>query len=1470
MTTTTTKSGLTWGVPKTEYGGYAAFFTDENNPITPVRIAPDQTIMIAGGMSTGAGFIHMAPEVYFTAPPRPVWDTDATRDRDLKTNQCASNGMAVASAHLMLCSLSISDTPLAYAPPYGPGIDFRLTYNHREGSDPGFLNTSNFGSRWLHNWLSYVEEETEEIEPAFLGEPWRDPPVPARPGTASLTPILRLPGGGSERFDSAVYSFVGGPPLPHTFSNRADARRKLVKVAAQSYELRNPDGSKLVFGYAASAGRYYLTQIIDRAGHAVTVAYDATHRITTVTDAAGRASTFSYELASEPRKITRITDPFGRSCRFEYNADGYLFRITDVIGLTSEFSYQGDFINSMTTPYGTSTFAQGADPTGRWLTLTDPQGAVERVQFYHDIQTLPDQGPLPTGVTNPGQSERFRYTLYWDKKAMLEKPNDPSSARLYHWLGGQHYDSSGLLFSEKAPLENRVVFNYEGQVGAREGSSGRVSKVARVLDDGSTQLSSMRYDTFGNLEASIDALGRETSYVYAANGIDLLEVRQKTGATTYDVLAKFTYGAWHLPATATDAAGQVTTFTYNPAGQVRTVTNAKSETTTFWYHPTGEVADPPLDPNATGYVVRVDGAVAGASTRVLYDSSGRPRTVTDSDGHAVTTDYDAFDRPRRITYPDSTYQELTYNRLDPETSRDRRGRISKFKYNAVRQLEQTTDALGRVTRYDWCKCGALEALIDPLGQPTLWSYDVQSRVVGKRYADGSALTYKYENTTSRLRSTTDGLGQVTSYRYFADNALRDVIYTNARVPTPTVSFTYDTHYARVKTMVDGIGTTTYDYHPILGTPSLGAGRLASVDGPLANDTITYGYDELGRVANRAIDGDSNRSLFSFDALGRVRTVTNPLGAFTLEYVNTTGRLDHVLYPNGQRTNYAYHPVLAPAGTGNGDLRLRKIENLRPGGANLSTFEYTYDAEGLIETWSRRLDAGPGLPSVFKYDRADQLTDATVANTTGPAKSYIYRYDRGGNRTSEQIDGVSTSENSNRLNQLTSITSNGLVRFEGTTSEPARVTANNRPATADAGNTFRVDVPLTSGPNTVNVTATDGSGNAQTRRYQVQGAAASTRTLAYDLNGNMTNDGAGKTYEWDAANRLVRIIQTSGITEFGYDGLSRRVLEKLNGTIIKRWVWCNGPQPCEERDAAGAVTKRFFAGLGQQNATENFVYSTDHLGSIREMTDSSGALRARYQYDPYGRQTKVSGDMESDFGFTGHYTHQRSGLVLTLYRAYDPDTGRWTTRDPIAEAGGLNLYAYVEGNPINRVDPLGLDWLEDASNFAAGFGDTISFGLTKKARQWMGYDDVVDKCSGAYSGGEWTGIGASMLMGGGGILKGGAQGLKTLLKDPRRWSSISRAFWRQFPNGAEGRALSHWLIPRSATWVPNSIKNAGWNTVLLSGRFNTWMGFAPMRFGVSAWEKAAAIAADHAVRFSIGGTLAAPATAALNGNDCTCK
>ncbi len=111
--------------------------------------------------------------------------------------------------------------------------------------------------------------------------------------------------------------------------------------------------------------------------------------------------------------------------------------------------------------------------------------------------------------------------------------------------------------------------------------------------------------------------------------------------------------------------------------------------------------------------------------------------------------------------------------------------------------------------------------------------------------------------------------------------------------------------------------------------------------------------------------------------------------------------------------------------------------------------------------------------------------------------------------------------------------------------------------------------------------------------------------------------------------------------------------------------------------------------GEQISGANYFLTRDHLGSVRELTGRFGNVLARYSYDPYGVRTKlISGSVDADFGFTGHYVHPTSGLEMVFFRSYDANPGRWLNRDPMRETGGLNLYAYVGNNSINLIDPTG--------------------------------------------------------------------------------------------------------------------------------------------------------------------------------------
>jgi RHS repeat-associated protein len=494
-----------------------------------------------------------------------------------------------------------------------------------------------------------------------------------------------------------------------------------------------------------------------------------------------------------------------------------------------------------------------------------------------------------------------------------------------------------------------------------------------------------------------------------------------------------------------------------------------------------------------------------------------------------------------------------------------------------------------------------------------------------------------------------------------------------------VTWTYDPAYARVTAMVDGTGTTTYTYHP---PGQLGAGQVATVDGPLPNDVITYSYDQLGRVTTRAID--SVPLTLTYDTLGRVEREVNGLGTFDYTFDGVSGRLATVTYPNNQTSAYTYLPAAQ-------DHRLQTILHRYPNGATLSKFDYTYDIAGNILTWRQQADTTAVIWD-YGYDNANQLIRAVKRGTDPQAtvlQRFAYGYDPAGNRLYEQIDDSVTSWTYDRLNRLVSQQAGGVLRVAGSVNEPARVTVEGQPATVDTSGAFTGGVQVAPGTTRFTITATDASGNSTTQSYDVDQTGAA-KTFAFDANGNMASDGT-RTVEWDARNQPVAVSTGMHRTEFRVNGLGHRVraTKIVNGVVTSdlSFVPC-GPQVCEEREAAtNAVVRRDFAG-GVSDSEGIRLVVRDQLGSPRSVNGEGGVVIARYEFDPFGRIAATQGGLADHQGFTGHAQLVESRLVLSPTRIYDPELARWMSPDPMGPGDGPNPYTYTENSPITQVDPDG--------------------------------------------------------------------------------------------------------------------------------------------------------------------------------------
>jgi RHS repeat-associated protein len=1185
-------------------------------------------------------------------------------------------GMTVPSVKAMEVSMTLADTPISYVPPVGPKMPFTVLYNQRDDTQPATFTYGNFGPGWTYGFLSYLT-----------------------PGASTSTVYER--GGGVETFH---YNSTTSQWTPSQMTQEV-----LTEVNSNTWTRTFPTGDVETYSMPDGSGRLFLTQITDPQGNSMALTYDANFRLTAITDALGQVTTVSYEsntVGSLPSfyQISQVTDPFGRSANFTYNTAGQLQSTTDVLGITSSYSYTSSgFVGSLATPYGTTSCSYGDNTTNpslgttRWLNITYPDGYTTRTEYNEAAPGIgeTDAAGIPSGmypgITSDNAYMMDRDTYYWDKQAYQKYAGNYLKARVIHWLHSTDSNTTSQIEeSHRYTDQNRLWFAYAGQTDSIQASPGMLAlpiRKGRILDDGTTQIFSYTYNPIGKPTAVIDPLGRETDYAYASNNIDLLTVKRKNG-TGSDLLSTYTYNGQHEVLTATDASGQETVYTYESNGELASITDAKGNSTTYDY-------------NAAGYLTGVVGPISGDTSSFTYDGFGRVRTTTDSQGYVCTLDYDEADRPTQVTYPDGTTTQTVYQNLNAIYTKDRQGHWLRTFYNPVGLPISVVDSAGNGATTNWTPVGNVQSYIDSVGHATSWAYDDQNRAISKTYADGSSSSVTYENTTSRVKSTTDVGGQVTTPTYNLDNTVAQVAYTNAEVATPTISYTYDPVYPRVLTMVDGIGTTTYSYNPVLSTPALGAGAIASVATSLA--TVSYTYDQLGREVGEKINdsatgqGLSDNSVsVSYDALGRVTGVTNALsgsGSFGYGYLNTTGRVATFTNPSGPSTVFSYQDS-----TTTGEPRLSEIKNLNASSAVVSKFDYAYDADGKITTWTQQADSSDPQQWAMQYDRSKRLAGVAVTDTvTGAAlQNYGYTYDAAGNRTNAQVGAALYPAQVNALNQAVAVTGPVNEVFAGSLSKPGTVTVAGTAATMDGTYTnFMATVAVPSGAitNNVPVVATSANGYASTNNYQVV-VPPTTASPTYDANGNLTADST-RSYSWDAKGALVKITYAdSSYSTFSYNGAGQRVAIReysTTGSLTSTKQFVGGSMLTEERDGSNLVTKRLFAQGEQQvsgGTATNFFYTRDHLGSIRELTDGTGAVQARYGYDPYGQRTKLSGSADTELGFTGYFYHSISDLNLSPTRAYNAKVGRWISRDVSGESSGLNLYAYCGDDPVNNVDPDG--------------------------------------------------------------------------------------------------------------------------------------------------------------------------------------
>lgn len=643
----------------------------------------------------------------------------------------------------------------------------------------------------------------------------------------------------------------------------------------------------------------------------------------------------------------------------------------------------------------------------------------------------------------------------------------------------------------------------------------------------------------------------------------------------------------------------------------------------------------------------------GTQTRKVLDSKNRVVQQTDLLGRVTKYAYD--ERGNVISQQDSLGR-ITDTQYDPKWNaptlitrylEDGSPVVTQVQYHATNgQPTKLIDPENRATTLAYTTKGQVQSLADPLNQQTLLAYNPAGDLVEIEDPLGN-LTRMQADGAGRTVRTTTAKGYDWQQTYNGASQPKDAIDPTGG----TIRRVYDDAH-RLVSIWDQNG------HPVETYAYDARGNLASTTDAL-NQSTTYQYDS----ANRLIQTTSRKGEvigYAYDSQDQIVQIARPDSTTNYGY-DAAGRLIQV-QEGSTRLQYDYDQA---------DRLVREVQDT-PNGFN--SVEYQYDA--LDRRISRKVNGQD--ETRYSWNKANQLTQIQYRNETTS-----YQYDAAGRLTSKTLPGGITQtyayDQASRLTQIQY--KNGAALIDQL--DLAYDAEGNIVSKKLLNGSLAQDSALTASYDNAN------------RMTQIT-VNGKSYALTYDANGNLTQkentaDATDTTtYRWDSRNRLTALTSPGINASFAYDPLGRRIERTVNGTTTAYLY--DGNQAIGEVRAG--QTTALLTGLAIDEAIARYASTgrstqlTDQLGSVIKQIGEAGMTQSTTSYSPYG-EAATTGD---DQGNSTEYTaRENDGTGLYFYRAryFDPILKRWISEDPIGVAGGVNIYGYVEGDPLMYSDPLGL-------------------------------------------------------------------------------------------------------------------------------------------------------------------------------------
>ncbi|MBS1994124.1 MAG: hypothetical protein JSS83_26620 [Cyanobacteria bacterium SZAS LIN-3] len=962
--------------------------------------------------------------------------------------------------------------------------------------------------------------------------------------------------------------------------------------------------------------------------------------------------------AQSPSKLTTVFGNFKlvtpQGITMNFNGSGQLVNWVHPRGVTVTYTYSGGLLSTISNGLGRTLTLNYI--SGKLASVSDGTG--RSVHYTFDLD-----GNLSSFTNASSEAMTYEYDQpgRMAKFYMPQNPAVPVVTNVYDTLGRikSQGSAAGQIWSYYFAGSRSEELDALGQ--AKVAYFNKFGLPVRLINALGLEMS-FKYDGLNRITDLVKPEGNRVLYTYDLfNNVLTSTFIPKPGSVLSPVQIVLTYDAlWNKIKSVQKATGDTTNYSYDAtSGNLLTITQSAvggiSPITAFTY-------------NARGQIVSTTNPI-GMVTQYVYDpvvENLLSETVdfSVSPGHLnllTELTYDSVGNVQTVTDPngnlstwtfDSKRQQIAYTSPAPFNY------VSKFTYDfngnvtSIQKQVSSTPSF-KTTTLTYNVSDQVQTVVSPTGSTTTYFYDEVDRVRRMVNSKGETYNFVYDGA-NRIKTILDSSSLVSSGKTYSDNGLpSSVIDAQGSI----TAYTYDGF--------DRLITTTYaDTTSEQNTLFNESGKVLSIV-KRSGDVISMTYDALGRMSTRTVGVSTPiTTTFQYDLSGKLVDVSKPViagdpatGHFQFRF-DSAGRFYQEICPDSKTITHDL------------DNNGNRIKTTWPDG---------YFVERRFDSLNRvtdiLLNGSSSSAVVFSHDQLSRRTGMTFQN--GVTTNYSYSL-------------------SNELLQLQQVFPGSAETYVLAYDSTHRLVG--RRMTDGAFNWH---------PTVAGTTVYGGASPVHT--YPWVGSISTV--FSYDGNKNLTSDGTW-TFGYDIDGHLLNASNGLTSASYTYDSIGRQTKKNVGGTVT-RFVY-DGQELIATYDTAGNLVSRYIYGLGldepiiEVKSTGAIVYlHANEKGSIVATSNTSGVVTNVNSYGPFGESNTVNGTI---FGYTGQRFDAETGLYYYKARYYSPTLGRFLQPDPIGYAGGdLNLYAYVQNDPINWTDSTGLTKSPQVGDTVPGPGPAGSKG-----------------------------------------------------------------------------------------------------------------------------------------------------------------